>query len=206
MKKYCALSFDDGPNTDTTPLVLDILKKHSTVASFFICAKHINPQTEQVMKSAVSQGCEIQNHSVTHSVMPELTDDEIKAEIAFTNSEIARIAGREPEFFRPPYISVDDRMYRLISQTFIAGIGCEDWNEDVSAEERAERILSQIKDGDIILLHDMQGNIKTVKALDILIPELKKRGFEPITVSNLFRINGTKTIPHEKIIYSNVIR
>lgn len=198
-KKLCALTFDDGPNTDTTPLVLEKLWKYGITATFFIVGNNIDEDSEQVVKKASDMGCEICNHSRTHSAMPELSAEDIRAEIEFTSGEIERITGKRPKFFRPPYIAVNSTMYENIDLTFIAGIGAEDWLPEVTAEERAEKILAQIKDGAVILLHDMSGNTPTVEALDIIIPALKEE-YEFVTVSKLFELSGVT--PKKGIVYS----
>lgn len=198
-KKLCALTFDDGPNTDTTPLVLEKLRKYGITATFFIVGNNIDEDSEQVVKKAADMGCEICNHSRTHSAMPELSAEDIRAEIEFTSGEIERITGKRPKFFRPPYIAVNSTMYENIDLTFIAGIGAEDWLPEVTAEERAEKILAQIKDGAVILLHDMSGNTPTVEALDIIIPALKEE-YEFVTVSKLFELSGVT--PKKGIVYS----
>lgn len=198
-KKLCALTFDDGPNADTTPLVLEKLRKYGITATFFIVGNNIDEKSEKVVKEASEMGCEICNHSRTHSAMPELSAEDIRAEIEFTSGEIERITGKKPKFFRPPYIAVNSTMYENIDLTFIAGIGAEDWLPEVTAEERAEKILAQIKDGAVILLHDMSGNILTVNALDILIPALKEK-YEFVTVSKLFELSGVT--PKKGIVYS----
>ncbi len=198
-KKLCALTFDDGPNTDTTPLVLEKLRKYDITATFFIVGNNIDEDSEQVVKKAADMGCEICNHSRTHSAMPELSAEDIRAEIEFTSGEIKRITGKRPKFFRPPYIAVNSTMYENIDLTFIAGIGAEDWLPEVTAEERAEKILAQIKDGAVILLHDMSGNTPTVEALDIIIPALKEE-YEFVTVSKLFELSGVT--PKKGIVYS----
>ena len=87
---------------------------------------------------------------------------------------------------------------------FIAGIGANDWEDRVTAEMRARMILRQAKDGDIILLHDAQGNSKTVEALDTIIPELKKQGYKFVTVSELFRVKGIE--PDMTKVYTNVMQ
>ncbi len=198
----CALTFDDGPNTVTTPDVLKRLERFGVPASFFLVGNSINEQSAAVSKKAHEMGCEICCHSKTHSVMTELSPDEIRAEIEYTNAKILHITGEPPRFFRPPYIAVDRTMCDNIPMTFIAGIGAEDWLDSVSAAERADRILSAVKDGDVILLHDMEGNFRTVDALEIIIPELLRRGYELLTVSGLFEKN--KVEPRRGVIYSNV--
>lgn len=199
MKKLCALTFDDGPNTDTTPLVLEKLQKYGVTASFFLVGNNINSESEKVVKKAFDMGCEICSHSRTHSAMPELSAEDIRAEMEYTASEIMRITGEKPKFFRPPYIAVNDVMFDNIDLPFIAGIGAEDWLPEVTSEQRAEKILSQVDDGAVILLHDMSGNIQTVNALDIIIPKLKEE-YELVTVSKLFELAGVT--PKKGIVYS----
>lgn len=203
-KKLAALTFDDGPNTVTTPQVLEKLAKYGVIASFFVVGDNITPESERVMKKAAEVGCEINNHSRTHSVMPEQSPQQMRAEIDFTSGIIERAVGKAPRFFRPPYIAVSEAMFESIPLTFIAGIGAEDWLDEVSAEERAQRILDAVKDGDIILLHDMEGNTATVNALDTIIPELISRGFELVTVGGLFAAKGIT--PKRGVVYSNVLQ
>lgn len=197
-EKIIALTFDDGPNTVTTPRVLDIIEKHCVPASFFVCGDNITPESGSVMKRAVKLGCEIHNHSRTHSDMTKLSPDEIRAEIAFTSDKIEEVAGIRPRFFRPPYIAVNEKMHEVIDLTFICGLGAEDWLEEVSAEERYNRIISQAADGLVILLHDgvtelpneTKGNDKTVEAVDMIIPELQRQGYKFVTVSELFEMKN----------------
>lgn len=202
--KIVALTFDDGPNTEITPLVLDKLEQYNIVASFFVVGNSINTESEEVMKRAIHLGCDIQNHSWTHSFMTKLTKEEIKKEIEDTSKKIKEIANVEPKFFRPPYVDVNELMYEAIDLPFICGYAAEDWVETVSSEERAKRILDQAIDGGIILLHDFTGNIKTVNALDIIIPELQKRGFEFVTITELFMHKNIDAKAHNGVIYSNV--
>ena len=126
MAKYIALTFDDGPNTVTTPMVLDVLEKHSAVGTFFLEGNNINEESAKVVKRAVEMGCEIENHSRTHTAFPQLTAEEMTAEIDFTTEKIIGITGRAPKFFRPPYIALNDLMYSTIPLTFICGKGCTD--------------------------------------------------------------------------------
>ena len=201
-KPLAALTFDDGPNIFTTRQVTEKLAQYGVTASFFLVGDNITEESAAVARGALEQGCEINNHSRTHSAMPQLTPEEMKAEIAYTNERIKSMIGAEPRFFRPPYIAVSGEMFDNIDMPFIAGIGAEDWLDEVSAEQRAERVLSDVRDGSIILLHDMTGNYRTVNALDIIIPELISRGYKLVTVSELFRRAGVE--PVRGRVYSNV--
>ncbi len=202
--KLIALTFDDGPNITTTRAVLDKLEEYEIVASFFLIGDNITGNFDEgsmrVAKQACDMGCEINSHSKTHSDMTKLTPEEIKAEMDFTAEKIKEITGEYPAFFRPPYIAVNQTMFDNIDIPFICGFGCNDWEAEITAGQRAEKVLSQAKDGAIILLHDMQGNTATVEALDTIIPALKEEGYEFVTVSELFA--AKEITPVSGIVYS----
>lgn len=202
--KYIALTFDDGPNSTTTNEVIDKLEKYGIVASFFLVGNNIDDESAKAVKRAYDLGCEIDNHSRTHSNMTELSAEEIKAEYDYTDGKVYEITGEHTKFFRPPYIAVHQIMFDNIDVPFIAGIGANDWEDRVTAEMRARMILKQAKDGDIILLHDAEGNSMTVEALDAIIPELQKQGYKFVTVTELFRAKGIK--PDMEKVYTNVMQ
>ena len=184
--KYLALAFDDGPNLTTESKMLDLLEKHKVPATFFVIGNNINDETAQNMRRAVKQGCEIGNHSLTHSMMSQMDEQQVKDEIEATSALIEKIVGERPKFFRPPYINVKPEMYDWIDLTFICGKGCQDWEADVDKDARREGILANAEPGAIYLLHDFEGNEATVEALDEAIPVLKKQGYTFVTVEELF--------------------
>ena len=197
-----ALTFDDGPNTVITPQVLDILEENGAVGTFFLIAQNINPESAEMVRRAVAMGCDIENHSVTHSFMDEMSPEQIREEVKTCSEKISAITGRAPEFFRPPFIRVSQEMYDNIELTFICGAGCEDWVPEVSAQTRIERVLANAEDGQIVLLHDMEWNVNTVEALKTIVPELKKRGYRFVTCAQLFAEAGVTPV-HGRL-YSNV--
>jgi len=200
--KVIALTFDDGPNSETTMEVLDILEKHQVVASFFLIGNNINDESAKSVKRAYDLGCEINNHSKSHGYMDKMTAEEIKEEYDFVDQKVVEITGEHTKFFRPPYIAVSEEMWENIDVPFISGIGCNDWDDKVTAEMRVTVINRNVKDGCIILMHDAQGNHKTVEAIDQLIPMLKEQGYRFTTVSGLFEAKGID--PTTKMIYTNV--
>lgn len=204
-EKLIALSFDDGPNLVTTPKVLDVLEENGISASFFLIGNNINDESSAMIKRAQELGCDIENHSLTHSQMSTLTEEEIKAEIETTSALIRQYAGTDPEFFRPPYINHNELMHQCIDLTFICGQGCNDWEADVTAEFRANSVIEHAEDGQIVLLHDFEGNDNTVEALKTIIPELKARGFRFVTVPELFKEKGIELEPNNGKIYTNVL-
>ena len=201
-KKLAALTFDDGPTVGITDRVLDVLEENHAVASFFLIGQQITEETEYLVKRAHGMGCTIENHSKTHQSMPKQSEQEIVDEIKETSDRIEKIVGEKPEFFRPPYIDYDQKMYVLIDLTFISGYGCEDWLPEVSAKERTERLLKVARPGFMILLHDMADNMQTVEAIKTLIPELKRQGYEFVTIRDIFMKSGIK--PEHNVVYMSV--
>ncbi len=203
-EKLIALTFDDGPNTHTTPKVLDLLEEYDARASFFVIGKNINDDSAEVMKRAYEMGCEIDSHSKTHSDMSVMSAEEIKAEIAYVDEYVYSVIGEYPKFFRAPYLNVSQTMYDSIDIPFITGFSSGDSNAEKTAQERAETVLSSAKDGAIILMHDFYGNDKTVEALKTILPELKSQGYEFVTLSELFERKGET--PVRNFCYSEVQR
>ncbi|MBQ0094452.1 MAG: polysaccharide deacetylase family protein [Bacteroidetes bacterium] len=203
-----ALSFDDGPS-NVTGDILDILESEKVKASFFVVgswAKTDEYDYTPYMLKAYRQGHAICNHTWDHPYMTRLTAEQMTDEIERNADFIESVIGERPAFFRPPYINVNKLLHETVALTFINGINCSDWEPAVSAAERSQRILDQVKDGDIILMHDMMDNVQTVEALKTLIPELKARGFELVTVPELFKRKGVTPQPHNGIVYSNALQ
>ena len=201
-KKLAALTFDDGPTIGITDQVLDVLQENEIVASFFLIGQQITDETRYLVERAHNMGCSIENHSKSHQSMPTQSRQEILEEIQYTTDLIEEITGEKPEFFRPPFIDYDQKMYDLIDLGFICGYGCEDWVPSVTTQERIERVLHDANPGFIVLLHDMKDNTNTVEAIKTIIPELKKRGYEFVTIRDLFRESGVK--PRRNVVYMGV--
>lgn len=198
--KVIALTFDDGPNTTTTVQILDILEKYDVVASFFVIGNNVTEETAPIVKRAYDMGCEINNHSLTHSNMVSFSEEELLSEINQTSDKVEEITGEPTHFFRPPYIAVDGDMFTTIDLPFICGYGVDDYSNKVSADQRYEGVMEAAEGGAIILLHDMYGNSMTVEAVDRLIPELLEEGYVFVTVSQLFDAKNIE--PKEGIVYT----
>lgn len=198
-KKYISLTFDDGPTIGITDKVLDILEENNITASFFLIGDLVTKDTEYLVKRAYDMGCSIENHSKTHQFMTKMTIEEIQSEIEYTTEKIIDITGEKPQFFRPPYIDCDQKMYDAIDLPFICGYGCEDWLPEVTAQMRIDRIMEAARPGQMILLHDMQDNMQTVEAIKVIIPRLKEQGYEFVNIRELFERTNVK--PTRNVIY-----
>ncbi len=187
--KMVALTFDDGP-TSTTSQVLDILDRYDVKATFFLIGQNINGNTRSILERQNASGHELANHSYTHSDMTRMDYGSIQNEINQTNNLIKQYTGQTPKFFRPPYISVNNTMYSAIDMAFIQGTMHNDWDGSSSSSQIANSVTRGVKDGQIILLHDFQGNSATVQALPTIIESLKNQGYQFVTMSQLFEYKG----------------
>lgn len=199
MSKYLCLSFDDGPNNipgDTTMKdMLDILEKYEVPGSFFLIGNKITPENKKIIERAVKLGCDIQNHSWTHSFMAKMTAQEIKEEYKKCDDAITDITGVRPTFFRPPYLNLSETMYQNISVPFVCGCGCNDWEPDKDADYRYQHMIQAAQNGTIFLLHVMEGNKATLDAVDRAIPFLKEQGYDFVNLPDLFEKCGVD--PHK---------
>lgn len=202
--KLMALTFDDGPNTTTTNEVLDVLEKYNAKGSFFLIGDNINDESAESVKRAYDMGCEIDNHSKSHPNMGSMSAEEILAEVEYVNEKVIEITGEAPKFFRPPFIDVSQTMYDTIDLPMICGIDCQDYMENVTAQQRADYIVNGARDGVIVLLHDASGNSQTVEALEIAMPILIEQGYEFVTLTELFERQGET--PRGDMIYTCVAK
>ncbi len=188
--KYCALTFDDGPDVVMTPLVLEKLEKYGVKATFMQIGSLLGEKLVPVEEKILSLGCEIGNHSWNHEKLGDASSFDIEKSINDASDVIEKYSGKRPCFFRPPYLSFGEKLAKASPLPCICGIVAYDWPDaHTDAKKRAENVLGSIRDGAIILMHDVQpAPHPTPEALDIMIPELLARGYEFVTVSELFRI------------------
>jgi peptidoglycan-N-acetylglucosamine deacetylase len=190
--KLCALTFDDGPSVTKTPLVLDRLEKYGVVATFFQVGQNINDSTKPVIDRIVKDGCEIGNHSWNYTGLNTASAERIKDLVDRTSAAIEQYSGTAPKFFRATNLAASRTMYDTVKLPFVSGVLGMDWDGcNTDAATRAQNVVLGMRDGAIILLHDVQPDPHpTPEALDILIPELKEMGYEFVTLSELFRRKG----------------
>lgn len=201
-QKLVALTFDDGPS-NITEEVLNILEQHRAVGTFFLIGNLITPDKKPILQRQIRLGCEIANHSYTHSDMTKLSPEVIRDEIAMTSALIKTLVNVETKFFRPPFISVNDAMYDNIKMPFICGCDSVDWNPQTTVNERINNVSSKVSDGSLVLMHDLQNNKNTLEALPVIIEKLREQGYAFVTASQIFRMKGIDpNVPHK--LWSNV--
>lgn len=193
-RKKIALTFDDGPHPLYTNQILDVLREHEVNASFFVIGSRIHAYP-LLAERIVSEGNELGNHTMNHTYFDLLSSKEIKQELKESAAHIASLQPGGPLLFRPPGGRLTMKSFRILSKQGYDVVmwsftqDPKDWSRP-GAHKIASRIIENIQGGDIILLHDGGGNRKqTVEALKQVVPELKKRGYEFVKVSELVHHN-----------------
>ena len=187
-EKIIALTFDDGPHPKYTTQILDLLKKYEAKATFFVIGKNAEKHPEVVLRQ-YTDGHDIANHTYTHTFY--LKSPELKEELRQTNDIIFSITGFYPELFRPvggQYTDDNVSEARKAGYTVIMWSwhqDTEDWKSP-GVKKIVRKVLNSTKPGDVILFHDGGGNrAQTVKALEEILPELKKQGYKFVTITEL---------------------
>ena len=189
--KKIALTFDDGPHPIKTEKILEILRKHEIKATFFVIGKNIENYPEAFIK-VVEEGHEIGNHTYSHSYMNfNLNSKKISDEIEKTENLIKKFCNKNNKILRPPCGLYSDKMVEIAKQrgykTILWSIDTQDWAH-ASKDDIVNSVLNRVKGGDIILFHDYtSGENYTLEALNELIPLLKEKGFEIVTVSEILK-------------------
>lgn len=189
-KPMIALTFDDGPRTPVTSRILDSLKANGGKATFFMVGSNVN-SNQEVIRRMVEQGCEVGNHTHDHKYLTKLTAGQIKSQVGTTNRKIQAVCGVTPALVRPPGGYMDSRSLSVLGNMGMSAImwsvDTRDWQHR-NAKKTINTVLSQVKDGDIILMHDIYS--PTADAAEALIPELTARGYQLVTVSELASYGG----------------
>jgi peptidoglycan-N-acetylglucosamine deacetylase len=205
-----ALTFDDGPDADWTPRILDILKQEQVKATFFIIGQ--NGQADPALvKRIVDEGHEIGNHSFTHPHLNEIHEGLTRMELNATRMLIESLTGRTTRLFRPPYFDAapdtpdEAESVWLANElgyiTVASGVDPHDWVMP-GADLIVERTLAGVANKDrgrsglIVLLHDGGGDrSQTVEALPRLIRDLRSRDYRFSTISELAGLTRDQMMP-----------
>ena len=194
-KKVVALTFDDGPDGNTTPQALDILAKYKIKATFFVQGKNI-AGNEAILKRMQSEGHEVGNHSWNHPILTKLSLEDAKKQLTDTEDAITKVLGKSSKLMRPPYGAISDDIRNSLDLSFIMwDVDSLDWKSKNEAAIFTE-IQRQVSNGSIILMHDIHQT--SVNSLPKVIEYLQEQGYSFVTVSELL---NTRLKPHE-IYYS----
>ncbi|MCQ4925381.1 polysaccharide deacetylase family protein [Tissierella carlieri] len=192
-KPMVCLTFDDGPNEKTTIPILDTLKKHNSVGTFFVLGNRVS-HNKEILERMIAEGSEVGNHTYNHKKLTSLSTKDVKWQIKSTQDAIDAIA-ISPKVMRPTYGAYDDTLKSTLDMPMILwSIDTLDWKYR-DTNRVVKSILDNVTDGDIILMHDLYES--TANAVEKVVPELIDRGFQLVTVSELYEARG-KTLESGK--------
>ncbi|MEW6130601.1 MAG: glycosyltransferase [Acidobacteriota bacterium] len=205
-KNKIALTFDDGPDPNYTPQILDILKKYQAPATFF----YIGLQGElypEILRREYDEGHDIGSHTFTHPNASSISDIQFNLELSANDVLLESIIGHRTTLFRPPFAQdaepttpSETRMLKFINDRGYIDVGMlidpHDWQQPkVTTDEIVEATVAEALKGrdksnerpaNIVLLHDSGGvRQRTIEALPQIIERLRDQGFELVTVSEL---------------------
>ncbi|KMY33830.1 oligosaccharide deacetylase [Lysinibacillus xylanilyticus] len=188
--KIIALTFDDGPHPKYTAAILDLLAKYDAKATFFIIGKNAEKYPDLVLRS-YSEGHELANHTYSHPFKASVA--ELHAQLRKTKEIIYGITGFSPVLFRPVGGNYNDQMinaavkdgYKVVMWSWHQDT--QDWKQP-GVNKIVQKVMKGSKPGDVILFHDGGGDrMQTIKALEEILPELKKQGYTFVTISELIK-------------------
>lgn len=180
-KKMIALTFDDGPGPYTRRL-LRCLKKTRSAATFFVVGTQVKKYPDVVAR-ATQIGCEIGNHTWDHPSLDKLAPGAIDNQIRRTDQAVKTATGKKPTILRPPYGAYNTTVANNVGKPMILwSIDTRDW-QTRNTNQTIQTATTGIRDGDIILMHDI--HLPTIKAAETIIPRLIKKGYQLVTVSEL---------------------
>ena len=192
-EKYVALTFDDGPSGRFTRRLLDGLAAREAKATFFLCGYRMKDYPKETQR-IFDEGHEIGLHGYSHNNMKNMSRRDIAQEIVDTRALLPQ--GCDPVWLRPPGGCCSDAVRQVAQCKGLAvltwSLDPKDWNTD-SAAAISRMVLNNVKDGDVILLHDMSDS--SVDAALAIVDALQAQDWQFVTVSQLARLRGATPQP-----------
>lgn len=194
-QKVVALTFDDGPDPASTPALLDLLARKGVRATFFCIGKRVARHRELARRIAAEEHL-VGNHSFAHSRQTNFFGaTRLRADLERAQAEITRTVGRAPEFFRPPMMLTNQRVFRVTRALSLMVAGCTVRGYDLrgtSTQKVLQRVLRRLKPGAIIALHD--GGVPSSRLVDLverLLEQLHTRGYRCLRLDELVACEAT---------------
>lgn len=199
-EKIIALTFDDGPDPEDTPQILDLLHQYGAKATFFVIGEKAERYPD-LIKREVAEGHELANHTYTHMYFTRgVKESNMRDQLMRAEEAIHRVSGQKPHLFRPPGGYYNDPLIQIAKQegyTVVMWswhINTMDWNTP-GVNHITNKVLNNSRNGDIVLFHDyVEGKTQTIEALKRILPVLKSRGYRFVTISELLEYRKTSPV------------
>lgn len=194
-RKRVALTFDDGPDNNTTPKILDILNQYNVPATFFLIGENAE-RYPAVVKRIFYEGHQVANHSWSHLRPTELSSSNFLWEVKQSSKVLQDyLRPSNPLYYRPPYgLLTNTQMGKIREEGYLViswSIDSLDWTKSTPKDIR-DKVVDSIYPGAIVLMHSAGGKDKrqsTVEALPDIIDSLTKQGYEFVTVHDLLNLS-----------------
>lgn len=185
VQKQVAITFDAAWGADKTEDIMNTCKDFGANATFFLVGFWVDKYGE-IVKKIDDNGFEIGTHSKTHPDMTKLSKESVYEELTESVSLIKNITSKEVKYFRPPYGAYNNQLLETAESLNLTTIQWDvdslDW-KGLSAQSIADRVLGNVKNGSIILMHNNADNI--VPALVLILTRLNQLGYKVSTVGDL---------------------
>ena len=185
-----ALTFDDGPRPSTTGRLLDGLALREIPATFFLVGSRLadDPEGQAIVRRMAAEGHQVGVHTFEHVMLTDLSRRDYDVQVGRTRALLAQIAGPGDYWLRPPYGITDQAAEQWAASPLILwSVDPEDW-KDRDVHRIVSAVTEHVKDGDIILLHDIYDS--SVDAALAIADNLTARGFTFVTVEQLATLRG----------------
>lgn len=182
-----ALTFDDGPSTNATQRILKVLQDNYSRATFFVVGTNAEKYPE-LLSEISNAGCEIGNHSYSHKDLTKQDTAGREEQLSLVDRAVNKATGGNTTVIRPPYGAYNDEVLNELQVPVVLwNLDTEDW-DCRNAQVIVDNVMSKVKDGDIILMHDIYDS--TAEAVELLVPMLKEQGYQVVTVSEMAHYKG----------------
>lgn len=186
-KPVVALTYDDGPHPSVTHDILDVLEKYNAKATFFVVGSRVNEYKDCIVREA-RLGCEIGNHTYSHTILTSASDSTINSQIESTNDTVEKLTGIRPAIVRPPGGSTSSRVKSVVNYPLVNwSVDTLDWKNRNSSSV-VSSVKNNVRDGSIVLMHDLYGS--TAEATETIVPWLINEGYQLVTVTQLMQLKG----------------
>jgi peptidoglycan-N-acetylglucosamine deacetylase len=191
-RKLVSITLDDGLPFDMR--ILDMLEREHITATTFLIGQ-VAAKRPDLMARLQKDGFEIADHTWDHKTLTKLTDAQIRDELLKTQKAISKVTGNQAPYLRPPGGGTNARVKRIAASM---GYKIVLWNRSfadtskyATPEKLFHNVMDHLKPGDVILCH--WGGKSTYEALQLILPELKRRGYETVPLSEMLRDSATST-------------
>jgi peptidoglycan-N-acetylglucosamine deacetylase len=189
--KKVAISFDDGPDSNYTPVVLDLLKQQGIQAAFFVVGNKVEMNRE-IIRRIDQEGHILGGHSYSHHFFFDLFPaHQMNNELELTENLVMKITGKRMRWFRPPYGVTNPVLAREVRKLGYHVIGWSLKSKDtviVDSQELLERLQKKIRSGDLILFHDTKPVL--LKVLPSFIDFLKSERYQIVRPDQLLNLEA----------------